>query len=77
MLNITLPDGTLISFDKPITVADVAASFGAGLAKAALAGRVNDVLVDLSFLITQDSKITIITDKSPESLDIIRHSCAH
>ena len=77
MPNITLPDGTVKSFDKPLTVGDVAASIGAGLAKAALAGRVNDRLVDLSYLIDQDSKVSVITDKSPESLEIIRHSCAH
>lgn len=74
---ITLPDGSQKTFDAPISVADVAASIGAGLAKAALAGRVNDVLVDTSHVITDDAELSIITAKDDEGLEIIRHSTAH
>jgi len=74
---ITLPDGSQRSFDHAVTVADVAASIGAGLAKAALAGQVNGKLVDTSFLIESDSALAIVTEKSPEALEIIRHSTAH
>lgn len=77
MPKITLPDGAVKEFDHAVTVADVAMSIGAGLAKAALAGKVNDKLVDLSYLINTDSTLSIITEKNPEGLDIIRHSCAH
>ena len=74
---ITLPDGNQRQFDKPVTVAEVAASIGAGLAKAALAGKINDRLVDTSTLIEDDVLLTIITNRDPEGLEIIRHSCAH
>src|SRR5688500_715091 len=74
---ITLPDGSQKTFDAPVTVADVAASIGAGLARAALAGRVNDKLVDTSFVITEDAKLSIVTEKDPAALDVIRHSTAH
>jgi threonyl-tRNA synthetase len=74
---ITLPDGSQRSFDHAVTVAEVAASIGAGLAKAALAGQVNGKLVDTSFLIENDSALAIVTEKSPEALEIIRHSTAH
>jgi threonyl-tRNA synthetase len=74
---ITLPDGSLRSFDAPVTVAEVAASIGAGLAKAALAGRVDGVLVDTSFLIERDVTLAIVTDKDPAALEVIRHSTAH
>jgi len=74
---IRLPDGSQRSFDQPVTVADVAMNIGAGLAKAALAGKVNDKIVDTSFLIEADSDLAIITDKNPEGLEIIRHSTAH
>jgi threonyl-tRNA synthetase len=77
MVQITLPDGSIRSFDHPVTVAQVAESIGAGLAKAALAGRVNDALVDTSFPIDTDARLAIITEKDPEGLDIIRHSTAH
>ena len=77
MVQITLPDGSTRSFDHPVTVAQVAESIGAGLAKAALAGRVNDALVDTSFSIEADARLAIITEKDPEGLDIIRHSTAH
>jgi threonyl-tRNA synthetase len=74
---IRLPDGSERKFDAPVTVADVAMSIGAGLAKAALAGKVNDKVVDTSYLISEDADLAIITDKSPEGIDVIRHSTAH
>ena len=74
---IRLPDGSQRSFDAPVSVADVAMNIGAGLAKAALAGKVNGKVVDASFVIEQDSELAIITDKSDEGLEIIRHSTAH
>ncbi len=77
MINITLPDGSVRPFDAPVTVADVAASIGAGLAKATLAGKVDDKLVDAGTLIDRDATLSIVTDKSPEALDILRHSTAH
>ena len=77
MLNITLPDGSIRQFDHPVTVGEVAASIGAGLAKASLAGRVDGRLVDLSHRIESDAALAIITDKNPEGLEVIRHSTAH
>ena len=77
MINITLPDGSVRQFDAPVTVAEVAASIGAGLAKATLAGKVDDKLVDAGFRIDRDASLSIVTDKSPEALDILRHSTAH
>ena len=74
---IRLPDGSERSFDAPVTVAEVAMNIGAGLAKAALAGKVNGNLVDTSYLIREDVELAIITDKNPEGLDVIRHSAAH
>jgi len=74
---ITLPDGSQREYPQPVTVLDVAASIGAGLARAALGGRVGDKLVDTSYLIETDSLLAIITDKDPEGLDLIRHSTAH
>ncbi len=74
---ITLPDGTQKSFDAPVTVAEVAASIGAGLAKAALAGMVDGKLVDTFHVIDHDANIRIITDRDPEGLEVIRHSTAH
>ena len=74
---IRLPDGSERLFDAPLTVADVAMDIGAGLAKATLAGKVNGVIVDASYLIESDSDLSIITDKSDEGLAIIRHSTAH
>ena len=74
---ITLPDGSQKHFDRPITVAEVAAGIGPGLAKAALAGKVNGELVDTSASIDRDATLSIVTDKDPEGLDIIRHSTAH
>src|ERR1700743_230400 len=77
MIEITLLDGSKQLFDHPVTVQDVAASIGAGLAKAALAGKVDGKLVDTSFQIDHDAKLHIVPEKSPDALDIIRHSTAH
>jgi threonyl-tRNA synthetase len=77
MLHITLPDGSQREFPGPVTVADVAASIGTGLAKAALAGRIGDKVVDTSHLITQDSTLSIVTAKDADGLEVIRHSTAH
>ncbi len=74
---VTLPDGSQRTFDQAVTVADVAASIGAGLAKAALAGRVDGKLVDTSYRIEQDVALAIVTEKDPDALEIIRHSTAH
>ncbi|HEY0490585.1 MAG TPA: threonine--tRNA ligase [Telluria sp.] len=77
MVAVRLPDGSQRQFDGPVTVADVAASIGTGLAKAALAGKVDGKVVDTSHLIEHDADLAIITDKDPEGLDVIRHSTAH
>ena len=77
MPQITLPDGSVRSFDSAVTVDQLAQSIGAGLAKATLAGRVNGVLVDSSHLITEDSKVSIVTAKDADGLEVIRHSTAH
>ena len=77
MPNITLPDGSQKSFDQAVSVHDVAASIGPGLAKAALAGRVDGKLVDTSSMIEQDASLSIITDRDEEGIEIIRHSTAH
>jgi threonyl-tRNA synthetase len=77
MIQITLPDGSKRPFDHPVTVQEVAASIGAGLAKATLAGKVDGQLVDASFRIDHDASLQIVTDKSPEALEILRHSTAH
>ncbi len=74
---ITLPDGSQREFAQAVTVAEIAQSIGTGLARAALAGRVDGRLVDTSFCIEQDAQLGIITDKDPEGLEIIRHSTAH
>jgi len=74
---ITLPDGSQRSFPNPVTVAEVAQSIGAGLARAALAGKVDGALVDTSHLISTDAKLAIITDKDADGVDLIRHSTAH
>ena len=77
MIEVTLPDGSKREFNSPVTVGDVAASIGAGLARAALAGKVNGKLVDLSHPITENNTVSIVTDKDPEGLEIIRHSTSH
>jgi threonyl-tRNA synthetase len=77
MVQITLPDGSQRNYDAAVTVAEVAASIGAGLAKAALAGKVNGQVVDTSFVIDKDSSLAIITAKDADGLEVIRHSTAH
>ena len=77
MLNITLPDGSIRQYESPVTVAQIAASIGSGLAKATVAGKVNGVLRDACDPITEDAAVQIITPKDPEGMEIIRHSCAH
>ena len=77
MIHITLPDGSKREFPGPVTVAEVAASIGAGLAKAALAGKVDGKVVDTSFQITANSALSIITAKDADGLEVIRHSTAH
>ncbi len=77
MLNITLPDGSIHQYESPVTVAQIAASIGSGLAKATVAGKVNGVLRDACDPITEDAAVQIITPKDPEGVEIIRHSCAH
>ena len=74
---ITLPDGSQRQFEQPVTVADVALSIGAGLARATLAGKVDGQLVDASYLIAQDAALSIVTGKDDEGVEIIRHSTAH
>ena len=77
MVAITLPDGAVRKFDAPVSVKDVAASIGPGLAKAALAGKVDGKVVDTSYVIDRDAKVAIVTDKDAEGLEVIRHSMAH
>src|SRR5258706_449483 len=77
MINVTLPDGSVRPFADPVTVAQVAAAIGPGLAKATRGGKVDGKLVDASFVIDRDSSVAIVTDKDAEGLDVIRHSTAH
>ena len=77
MPNVTLPDGTVKTFDQSLTVADVASSIGSGLAKAAIAGEIDGQLVDTSYMIESDASLTIITNKDDKALEVIRHSTAH
>lgn len=77
MLTVTLPDGSKREFEAPLSVADIAKNIASSLAKAALAGKVDGKLVDLSFVVDRDAEVAIVTDKDPEALDIIRHSTAH
>src|SRR5215468_6376953 len=77
MPDIRLPDGATKHFDAPVTVAQVAAAIGPGLAKAALAGKVDGKVVDTSFVIDHDATLAIVTDRDPEGLDVLRHSTAH
>ena len=75
--NIRLPDGSIKSYSAPVTVAEVAASIGAGLARAALAGRVDGRLVDLSHRLEADADVAVVTDRDPAGVEIVRHSTAH
>jgi threonyl-tRNA synthetase len=77
MPDIRLPDGSVKSFPQPVTVAEIAQSIGTGLARAALAGKVNGTLVDTGYRIETDAQLQIITERDPEALDLIRHSTAH
>ena len=77
MPNVTLPDGTVKSYDQSLTVADVASSIGSGLAKAAIAGEIDGQLVDTSYMIEGDASLAIITNKDEKALEVIRHSTAH
>ncbi|MBN9115634.1 MAG: TGS domain-containing protein, partial [Pandoraea sp.] len=77
MISVRLPDGSQRQYEGPLTVAQVAGSIGTGLAKAALAGRVDGKLVDTSYLIERDVSLAIVTDKDADGLDVIRHSTAH
>ncbi len=77
MVTVRLPDGSQRQFDAPVTVAQVASNIGVGLAKAALAGKVDGKIVDTSFLIEHDADVAIVTDKDPDGLEVIRHSTAH
>src|SRR5215468_11248673 len=77
MVNIRLPDGSVRPFEQPVTVAQVAAAIGPGLAKAALAAKVDGKLVDTSFLIDRDAALAVVTDRDPEGLEVLRHSTAH
>jgi threonyl-tRNA synthetase len=77
MVAITLPDGSVRQYENPVTVGEVAASIGPGLAKAALGGKVDGKLVDTSHTIAGDARLAIVTDRDPEGLDLIRHSTAH
>lgn len=77
MIRITLPDGSQREFPEPVSVMAIASSIGAGLAKAALAGKVDDRLVDADTLVSHDAHVSIITAKNPEGLEILRHSTAH
>src|SRR5580765_2972344 len=77
MPDIRLPDGAIKHFDAPVTVAQVAASIGPGLAKAALAARVDGKLVDTSYVVERDASLAIVTDKDPDGLEVLRHSTAH
>ena len=77
MPNITLPDGSVKKYNQTVSIADVAKDIGEGLARAALAGKIQNQLVDLSYEITEDTSLSIITSKSSESLGVVRHSAAH
>ena len=77
MPDIKLPDGSIRSFEQPVTIAEVAASIGAGLARAALGGKVDGTLVDTSYLIDKNVDLAIITERDAEGLELIRHSTAH
>ena len=77
MPKITLPDGSQRDYDKPVTVAEIAESIGAGLARAALAGRVDGELVDTSFEVSTDAEVAIVTSRDSDGLEVLRHSCAH
>ena len=75
MIHITLSDGSLREYDQPLSVYELAASIGPGLAKAAVAGRVDGILVDCEFMIEADARVSIVTPQEPDGLEILRRSC--
>src|SRR5437667_10296581 len=77
MINVRLPDGSVRPFETPVSVAQVAAAIGPGLAKAALVGKVDGKLVDTSFVVERDAELSIVTDRDSEGLEVLRHSTAH
>ena len=77
MPEITLPDGSRRTYDRPVSIAEVAGDIGPGLAKAAVAGKVRGVLMDTGDVIGEDGDLAILTSRDPDGLEIIRHSCAH
>ncbi|NKB31603.1 MAG: threonine--tRNA ligase [Pseudomonadales bacterium] len=77
MPQVTLPDGSQRDYENPVTVTEIAESIGAGLAKAALAGRVDGILVDTSYLVNADAEVAIVTERDEDGIEVIRHSCAH
>ncbi len=77
MLTVTLPDGSTRDYEQPVSVAEIAHSIGPGLAKAALAGRVDDRLVDTSYLVEKDASVAIVTERDADGIEVLRHSCAH
>src|SRR2546421_5928907 len=77
MPNIRLPDGSSKSFPGPVTVAEIASAIGPGLARAALAGKVNGKLVDTGYRVERDAEVAIVTEKDPEANELLRHSTAH
>jgi threonyl-tRNA synthetase len=77
MINISLPDGSVRSFEKPVSGGDIAASIGPGLAKAALAVRVDGKLKDLASVVERDAKVAIVTARDPDALELLRHDAAH
>ncbi len=77
MPQVTLPDGSTRSYENPVTVGEIAESIGAGLAKAALAGRVDGALVDTSYLVNDDAEVAIVTERDADGIEVLRHSCAH
>ena len=77
MPDIRLPDGAVRRFDAPVSIGQIAAAIGPGLAKAAIAGKVDGKLVDTSHVVDRDAAVAIVTDRDPEGLEVIRHSTAH
>ena len=77
MPKITLPNGDIKEFDRPVSISEIAASIGAGLARVCVAGKVNGELHDACDLVSEDCEVCIITPKDKEGIEIIRHSCAH
>ena len=77
MPQVSLPDGSKRDYENPVTVSEIAESIGAGLAKAALAGRVDGSLVDTSYLVSNDAEVAIVTERDEDGIEVLRHSCAH